>query len=693
MTIADTSEFAQFLRELDEPALSALLTARPDLMSPPPPDFDALAARASSRSSLNLAALQLDYVTLVLLSVLHSTGDTPRQQLSRILQVEPDAATLRNAYSTLRQLALAWSKGDALFVAGKFEIESLQPLAAQYPPLPPRLPTLPITMIDGVALDHAGAGSAAELIRLAEQLLTTCAQQPVLQLRAGGVSTRELSRIAKSASIDPEMVALLLELCYASGLLGLDGVGEVEVESWLPTAVFDHWRTDSPGQRWTTLARAWLSMRRQPSFVERRDERARRIAPLSVELACSEAPWLRQQLLTCFADLPTAAVTTPAAMLELLTWRAPVRIAAAELAPDGSRAPIVRAVLIEAATLGVLGMNSRTPNHYGLTGFGRALLSAEDSADVLNKLLPAPVDHVLVQADLTVIAPGPLTSELAHDIALLATVESAGAATVYRVTADSLRRALDTGWSRDDLHRFFATNSATGTPQALSYLIDDAARRHGGLRVGGASAYLHSGDESLIAALLADPRCAQLRLRRLAPAVLIANTAAVTLVSTLRSAGYAAAEEDASGALVLSAPTRRRALRTRPLEPERPAPPRTLEQLQRDAQEAITRIHSGEERRRILQRVSRIGNTDSGSSGAIDTDLGAGSEAIMGLIYACIAGKQQLWIRFIDAQGALQCRCVRPLAVGAGYLRAEDERNETSHTLALHRIASASVAE
>ncbi|MGI8647177.1 MAG: hypothetical protein DLM55_00250 [Acidimicrobiales bacterium] len=691
MTIADTSEFAQFLRELDEPALSALLTARPDLMNPPPPDFDALAARAASRNSLDLATLQLDYVTLVLLSVLHTTDDEPRQQLTRILQAEPDAATLRSAYTTLQRLALAWSKGDTLFVAGRLENEFLQPLAARRPSLPPRLPALPITVIDAAALDHAGAGSAAELIRLAEQLLTACAQQPVQQLRAGGVSARELSRIAKSASIDAEIAAVLLELCYAAGLLGIDAAGEVE--SWLPTAVFDHWRTDSPGQRWTTLARAWLSMRRQPSFVERSDERARRIAPLSAELTRAEAPWLREQLLACFADLPTVAVTTPAAVLELLTWRAPVRIAAAELAPDGLQTPIVQAVLIEAATLGILGMNSRTPNHYGLTSFGRALLSGEDSADVLSKLLPEPVDHVLVQADLTVIAPGPLTNELAHDIALLATMESAGAATVYRVTADSLRRALDSGWSRDDLHRFFATHSATGTPQALSYLIDDAARRHGGLRIGGASAYLHSADESLIAALLADPRCAQLRLRRLAPAVLIAHIAAATLVSTLRSAGYAAAEEDASGALVLSAPTRRRAIGALPIEQKRPAPPCTSEQLQRDAQEAITRVHSGEERRRILQRVSRIGNTDRDSSGAIDTDLGAGSEATLGLIYACIADKQRLWVRFIDAQGALQCRLVRPLAVGAGYLRAEDERNETSHTLALHRIASASVAE
>ena len=38
-------------------------------------------------------------------------------------------------------------------------------------------------------------------------------------------------------------------------------------------------------------------------------------------------------------------------------------------------------------------------------------------------------------------------------------------------------------------------------------------------------------------------------------------------------------------------------------------------------------------------------------------------------------------------------RLVRPVSMGAGYLRAEDDRTEMLHTFALHRITAAVVAD
>jgi hypothetical protein len=48
---------------------------------------------------------------------------------------------------------------------------------------------------------------------------------------------------------------------------------------------------------------------------------------------------------------------------------------------------------------------------------------------------------------------------------------------------------------------------------------------------------------------------------------------------------------------------------------------------------------------------------------------------------------------YVDAHGGTATRVVRPLSIGAGYLRAEDERTETMHTVALHRITSAAPYE
>src|SRR5262249_56988572 len=116
-------------------------------------------------------------------------------------------------------------------------------------------------------------------------------------------------------------------------------------------------------------------------------------------------------------------------------------------------------------------------------------------------LLPTPVDHVLLQADLSVIVPGPPEPTLAGELELLGQQESAS---VYRITADTVRRSLDAGYSAADLHALLARRSRTPVPQTLSYLIDDLARRHGGLRVGTAGSYIRSDDEALIAEVLAD---------------------------------------------------------------------------------------------------------------------------------------------------------------------------------------------
>ena len=80
----------------------------------------------------------------------------------------------------------------------------------------------------------------------------------------------------------------------------------------------------------------------------------------------------------------------------------------------------------------------------------------------MDKVLPEPIDHFLLQADLTVIVPGPLERELAEQLAAVASVESAGAAMVYRISEASIRRALDTGRTAASY-----TPCSRGTPKRL----------------------------------------------------------------------------------------------------------------------------------------------------------------------------------------------------------------------------------
>ena len=171
----------------------------------------------------------------------------------------------------------------------------------------------------------------------------------------------------------------------------------------------------------------------------------------------------------------------------------------------------------------------------------------QPAVEAMTKIMPAPIDHFLVQADLTVVVPGPLKRDLADELAAVATVESAGAAMVYRVSESSVRHALDTGRTAESLHSFFATNSKTAVPQGLTYLINDVARRHGQLRVGVAASFVRCDDTAMLAHAVAAPAVTKLGVRLVAPTVAVCQGPIGDLLAALRGAGFAPAAEDSSG--------------------------------------------------------------------------------------------------------------------------------------------------
>jgi hypothetical protein len=530
-------------------------------------------------------------------------------------------------------------------------------------PLHPAPPVPSTTPYPRATVDGAGAGQVGEVVRLVEALLEEVATEPPGVLRSGGVGVRDLRRLARAVGVDEGVTALLLEVASAAGLL--DDTGEADPE-WLPTAAYDRWHADPTEDRWSTLARGWLGMPRLPGLIGQRDEKDRPIAPLSFEVQRVGAPEIRRLALETLAAQPKGAAVAADDVTAQLSWEAPRR-------GGRHRDDTIRWALAEAATLGVTGRGA-------LTSYGRALLAGDDPAGPLAAQLPEPLDHVLVQADLTVVAPGPLQPDLAAEMTLVADVESAGGATVYRVTPASVRRALDFGRAAGELHALFAQRSRTPVPQSLTYLIDDVARRHGGLRAGAASAYVRSDDEALLAEILADRRSEPLRLRRLAPTVLVSGVPTNRLLDTLRDAGYAPVVEDASGGLVLSRPDARRApVRSRPIRPGADLP--TLDDGH--LADAVKALRRGDEAARSARR-----------SPVTTTELpGASTATTLAVLQHAARERQRVLLGYVDAHGGTLARKVLPLSIGAGYLRAEDDRSDTMHTFALHRITSAALIE
>ncbi|MGB9376234.1 MAG: helicase-associated domain-containing protein, partial [Mycobacteriales bacterium] len=257
---------------------------------------------------------------------------------------------------------------------------------------------------------------------------------------------------------------------------------------------------------------------------------------------------------------------------------------------------------------------------------------------------------------------------------------SSGGAIVYRITGESIRRALDSGRTAADLHAMFAAHSRTPVPQALSYLIDDVARRHGGLRAGMAASYLRSDDESLLSQLMADRAVDVLGLRRLAPTVLVSRVRTAELLSGLRAAGYIPVEESADGFVMVSAVQPHRS--ARPVRVHRaptwPVPP-TDEQL-----ESVVR------KLRVGDRIARVARQ---APVSLSTVPGVTTAATLAMLQQAARERQRICLSYVDSSGASSSRVVQPLSVGGGFLRAEDEGTETLHTFALHRITSVARVE
>jgi hypothetical protein len=170
-----------------------------------------------------------------------------------------------------------------------------------------------------------------------------------------------------------------------------------------------------------------------------------------------------------------------------------------------------------------------------------------------------------------VVAPGGLAPEVESRLAVLAERETGGGAVTWRVTDASLRRALDDGRTGDQVLAFLREHSDTPLPQALEYLVDEAARRHGRLRIGPAVTYLH-GEPPLVTQTVRSAAGRRLGLRELAPGVAVTQRSQRELLAELRKAGEAPVVEEPDGTARVQG---RRAVRhsPRPAAERRGRPP------------------------------------------------------------------------------------------------------------------------
>ena len=521
----------------------------------------------------------------------------------------------------------------------------------------------PITVVERAPadLDVLGTTAVLEAVRLVDALADNWTAHPPAQLRSGGIGVRDLRRTARDLGTDEPTVALIAEVGAAAGLLNATHSLE---PVYLPTAEYDTWRRHDTASRWADLAQAWLAMTRQPSLVGQRGDRDRLITLLSPDGERGTVPALRTRVLDAVAELaPGSAPTSTEQVLARMAWREPRRA-------SGYR-PLLAAILAEADLLGVTAAG-------GLTGYSRTLRSGSRAVaeQVLTDALPTPVDHFLVQPDLTVVVPGPPTTELAVELALTAELESTGGASVYRITEASIRRALDAGRSGTDIAALIAQRSRTPVPQALSYLIDDLARRHGTLRTGVATAYLRCADEALLARVLSDRNVTSLQLRRIAPTVVISSAPVAEVLDQLREAGYAPAAETPEGEVIALGVEPPRAPSRQPVRTVRPRA-ETVANLA----EVVKRVRSGDALTEISRRVPPVAQQIPGVTSA----------ATMGLLREAIRTEQTVLIGVAESDGTSARHTLTPISMAGGFVRGHQQGRTGLVSFPLHRITAATI--
>jgi hypothetical protein len=507
--------------------------------------------------------------------------------------------------------------------------------------------------------DAAAAGAIIDLLRELDVLLETLSAAPISELRSGGLGVREVRRLTKVTGIDEARLGLVLELAAGAGLIA-SGIPDPQPVSgdapyWAPTVAADRFADASTADRWHLLAGTWLDLPARPALIGTHGPDAKPYGALSDSLYSTAAPLDRRLLLGMLAELPAGAGVDNNSASAALIWHRPRW--AKRLQPA-----LVADLLNEAHMLGLVGRGAiSTP--------GRALLGdGDDSAmenivDAMTRTLPLPIDHFLVQADLTVVVPGPLERHLAEELAAVANVESAGTAMVYRVSEQSIRHALDIGKTAAELHSLFEKHSKTPVPQGLTYLIDDAARRHGQLRIGMAASFIRCEDPTLLAQAVA-ASAESLGLRVLAPTVAISQAPINEVLAALRNAGFAPAAEDSTGTIVDI-----RARGARVPTPQRRRPHRPT-------------LRPSNETLRALVAVLRRVTTAPSVSVRLDPTVA------MSLLQRAAQQQETVVIGYVDAAGVATQRVVSPLSVVGGQLVAFDSASGRARDFAIHRITS-----
>jgi hypothetical protein len=352
-------------------------------------------------------------------------------------------------------------------------------------------------VVAGTAEAAAIEASLATISTL-DEIARLIRDAPLKELARGGLNAGDSARLSVLMP-SPEVTAT-----HVLALGSLGGLLSKQQGIWLASANLDQWLELDTAARWQHLAQAWLTG--QPEMV--------------VHVLRTRIAWGSQ-------------------LTEFLANEFPV---------DHSWIETDLAQALETAEL--LALSSKGT----VTELGRSVLTGtwSDALGRVTALVPPFTEHVYVQHDFTIVAPGPLAP--ADDVFMrqLCTVDSRGLATTFRLTPAGVNKLLSSGLDAASILQQLQRLSATEVPQAVAYLITDLGTKFGSVRVREHEGYtsVRATDNMVLRTIAADKSLSALGLRAQGDDELACHHPAHVVVNALSESKYPAELEDASGNLV-----------------------------------------------------------------------------------------------------------------------------------------------
>jgi len=449
--------------------------------------------------------------------------------------------------------------------------------------------------------DSVAGIHAFETLAAISELIFDLEHRMLRDVGKQGISLADTKRIASLTGKELDFVRAIFELATAAGLISSsDG-------RWALTVRAAQWVEFSARERWQLLAATWLELLGIGASAELRNVTA---------LGESFDAALRD----CF---PLERFDATSRFGHILTYSELLG-----LAVDGA---------VSTWTLALLGGE------------------LDESSALIEKSLPRTQDRIIIQGDLSVIAPGPLSTDDERQLRAFVDIEQAGLASRYRLSALSVSFGMESGLSADQMRETLQRLSGGPLPQPVVYLLNDAVKRFGRIRVvedsrsGGCTVF--SSDATLLTELANDSRLKPYNLIGIDSESLSSRFARDILYFGLREVGHTAIRSDRTGA--------------------------TISPLKVVAS-AAQKAESGD----WTETVARLRHSDQQISASSD------DESIMRQIMLAIKSKSKISVTYLGQNEVEQNMTLEPNGVANGRMRARDRKADIERTIPIANISA-----